>query len=111
MELIKTADSKKALLKMTKKEWLAVGQANYWESDEAKEFHREEPEIPGDPAAETTGWCEDCQQPCHGKTVDEGIGAYEFWGSKEVHHDYRVRSNCCEALILNKDPNATEDIE
>jgi hypothetical protein len=33
--------------------------------------------------------------------VDNGIGPYEFWGSKGVHHDYCMESDCCEAAVLD----------
>ena len=54
------------------------------------------------------GWCETCHQPCFGVYRDDGIGPYEYWGSKGVHHDWVVVSNCCEALVLSSNPCCSE---
>ena len=43
----------------------------------------------------TTDLCVFCGGPCQAVSVDNGIGAYEYWGSKEVHHDWTVGSSCC----------------
>lgn len=54
------------------------------------------------------GYCDDCALPCYGVLVDEGIGAYEFWGQRGVHHDYVYKSNCCNAEILDQNPCCSE---
>jgi len=41
--------------------------------------------------------CSQCRLPADGKTVDEGIGHYEFWGSPGVDHQWVTVSECCEA--------------
>jgi hypothetical protein len=46
------------------------------------------------------GICEDCWQECQIVSVDYGIGAYEYWGAKGVHHDYGAGSSCCEAEVF-----------
>ena len=54
------------------------------------------------------GYCDDCALPCYGVLVDEGIGAYEFWGTQGFHHDYVYKSHCCEAEILDQNPCCSE---
>jgi len=44
--------------------------------------------------------CSDCGQECSVVTVDQGIGGYEYWGSKGVHHDYQPGSSCCGAEVI-----------
>ena len=39
--------------------------------------------------------CSSCGHECEVVTVDNGIGPYEFWGQRGVHHDYAAGSNCC----------------
>lgn len=46
------------------------------------------------------GICAECGEECFAKTIDNGIGGYEFWGAKGTHHDYQVVSNCCEAEFI-----------
>lgn len=29
-----------------------------------------------------------------------GIGPYEFWGARGVHHDWQMLSPCCEAEVV-----------
>lgn len=50
------------------------------------------------------GYCDDCALPCYGVLVDEGIGAYEFQGSRGFHHDYTYKSHCCLSTILESSP-------
>lgn len=40
--------------------------------------------------------CTRCGMAANEVTRDFGIGAYEFWGSREVHRDVRTVSECCE---------------
>lgn len=44
--------------------------------------------------------CDCCGHLAEETTVDMGIGAYEFWGARGVHHDYQTVSRCCEAEIV-----------
>jgi hypothetical protein len=44
----------------------------------------------------TYGYCAQCECNVHSARVDFGIGAYEYWGSKEVHHDWREVCPKCE---------------
>lgn len=63
----------------------------------------------GDDDETIEGWCECCGQACHGITVDNGIGSYEYWGSKGTHHQYDIESSCCNATVLDHDPNPEEE--
>jgi hypothetical protein len=49
-----------------------------------------------------TGICTCCGQPCDVVTVDHGIGSYEYWGARGVHHDYHPGSSCCEADVAEE---------
>lgn len=51
-----------------------------------------------------TGWCVHCHKECNIIECDEGIGPYEFWGQKRRHVDIRAASNCCEADVLEYEP-------
>ena len=42
------------------------------------------------------GWCEQCGCNRQSVRMDFGIGAFEYWGSKEVHHDWREVCPSCE---------------
>ena len=57
---------------------------------------------------EVEGWCEECGDACSGVLVDQGIGPYEYWGSRGTHHDWVVVSPCCEAGILDTDPHCSK---
>ena len=46
-------------------------------------------------------WCLACRQKCHVKQVDNGIGPYEYWGAKGVHHDYMLESRCCDSEVVD----------
>ncbi len=61
-----------------------------------------------DPEYAPEGYCDSCGLPCIGVEHDEGIGAYEYFGSQGFHHDYVYRSNCCSALVLDSSPVCTE---
>lgn len=58
-----------------------------------------------------TGFCTDCGKECRIILIDEGIGSYEYWGQKGVHHDYRRASYCCEADVLDSPPAEPESCE
>jgi len=49
-----------------------------------------------------SGICTCCGDQCEGMLVDEGIGSYEYWGAKGVHHDWVCVSRCCEAPIAEE---------
>lgn len=44
-------------------------------------------------------YCGECGKECSARLVDEGIGPFEFWGSRGTHHEYVVVSSCCEATV------------
>ena len=46
----------------------------------------------------TDVYCCNCGGPTRVIRRDMGIGPYEYWGSKEVHHDYRHVTECCETV-------------
>lgn len=39
--------------------------------------------------------CSDCGMSCEVVAVDNGIGAYEFWGDRGIHHEWVDGSSCC----------------
>ena len=39
--------------------------------------------------------------------VDNGIGAYEFWGQRGFHSDVGVVSDCCEKALVYNDSSRT----
>ena len=43
-----------------------------------------------------TLWCPICKDWKDTVWADEGIGPYEFWGSREVHHDWQESCPDCE---------------
>lgn len=47
------------------------------------------------------GTCTACGQPCKVGIIDNGIGAYEFWGDKCVDIQLEAVSDCCEAPAVN----------
>jgi len=56
-----------------------------------------------DPDDMPSGICDSCGEPCTATVVDNGIGPYEFWGSRGVHHEYATVSPCCEAEVVEGD--------
>lgn len=46
------------------------------------------------------GICDECGEECTAIVTDMGIGSYEYWGAKGVHHDWAVVSPCCEAEVV-----------
>ncbi len=54
-----------------------------------------------DPIIELDKLCAGCGQPAETKEMDFGIGAYEFWGSREVHRDIQVVTECCETGLVD----------
>jgi hypothetical protein len=53
-----------------------------------------------DPEDMPVGICDDCGDACTARPVDMGIGSYEFWGSRGVHHDWQILSPCCSAEVV-----------
>ena len=49
------------------------------------------------PTPTAQGICTECRNPCTVRQVDNGIGAYEFWGALGVDHQYEAESSCCNA--------------
>ncbi len=45
-------------------------------------------------------FCGSCGEPCDVTSVDFGIGAYEYWGSKGVDRNVQTVSDCCEATVF-----------
>lgn len=41
------------------------------------------------------GVCKSCHARCLAVWRDDGIGPYEYWGSREVHEDWHWVSPCC----------------
>jgi hypothetical protein len=54
----------------------------------------------------TYGFCDNCEVNVRAKRMDFGIGCYEYWGSKEVHTDWREVCPKCESELL---PERAED--
>lgn len=46
------------------------------------------------------GICNNCGMACEAEIQDQGIGPYEFWGSRGVHHDWVEASPCCSASVV-----------
>jgi len=40
-------------------------------------------------------FCDGCEQEVTPVLADHGIGAYEYWGARGVHHDYRPTCPIC----------------
>ena len=51
-----------------------------------------------------TGYCRYCEKDVDVFKVDEGIGFYEYWGSRGYHHDWRA---CC--AICGEEMDYTPD--
>ena len=49
------------------------------------------------------GYCSLCRNRCYIKTVDVGIGRYEFWGQVGFHSQLEDVSDCCEADVEETD--------
>ena len=52
--------------------------------------------------------CSACGEVAEGTSVDFGIGAYEYWGSKGVDRNVQWVSRCCEAALLENTPGKPE---
>lgn len=47
------------------------------------------------------GYCPECECNTHSVRRDFGIGAYEYWGSREVHTDWRDVCPTCEGELID----------
>lgn len=56
-----------------------------------------------------TGYCAACGKECVAGIIDEGIGSYEFWGSKGVDIQLSEVSDCCEAKVLDEPPEEEDN--
>lgn len=45
------------------------------------------------------GTCPACNKKTKCHVEDFGIGSFEFWGARGVHHDYVLVSNCCREAV------------
>jgi len=70
---------------------------------------RHDPDDRWEPEIET-GWCSHCKKPCDIIGIDNGIGAYEFWGHKGRDVQIDAVSDCCEEPVLDMDPAETSEI-
>jgi hypothetical protein len=48
----------------------------------------------------SSGICSDCGIQCESVTEDQGIGPYEYWGSREVDVQLVEVSPCCGAEVV-----------
>jgi len=57
------------------------------------------------------GYCPECECNVHSVRRDFGIGAYEYWGSKEVHRDLRDVCPTCEGDLedVREEDEESED--
>jgi hypothetical protein len=53
-------------------------------------------------------YCTFCNEECEVNIVDEGIGAYEYWGSKEVDIKLVEVSACCGEDVTDELPEEDE---
>ena len=54
-------------------------------------------------------YCAGCLKECDAITIDEGIGAYEYWGDKGVDIRLVEVSDCCEDDLLDELPEEEQD--
>jgi len=54
-------------------------------------------------------YCSYCNQECDVDEVDEGIGAYEYWGATGVDVKIVEVSRCCGEDVLDEPPEEDED--
>ena len=60
---------------------------------------------------EMDGYCSECGLECTGKSVDFGIGPYEYWGQKGNNTQIEWVSSCCEATITDEEKNVIDPPE
>jgi hypothetical protein len=54
--------------------------------------------------------CVRCKDECGGMYVDNGIGAYEYWGARGRHVQMDLASDCCHADVQELE-HCEEDTE
>ena len=54
-------------------------------------------------------YCSYCNQECEVEVVDEGIGAYEYWGATGVDVRLVEVSSCCGEDVTDEPPEEDED--
>jgi hypothetical protein len=57
------------------------------------------------------GYCPACKCNVTAKSMDFGIGCFEYWGSREVHVDIREVCPECEGDLLDAEPEEETDLE
>jgi len=60
---------------------------------------------------EVYGYCPNCNKVVTVKTVDEGIGPYEYWGYKGWHHDYVDVCTECDGYIEGETSDDKRNVE
>jgi hypothetical protein len=56
-----------------------------------------------------TKWCSACGKECYTRIEDEGIGEYEYWGSRGVDVRLVEVSDCCGEPVTDFDPKENEE--
>lgn len=64
-----------------------------WEPDDRYDDDRD------DGRNHVSGFCSACGEECTSVTIDEGIGAYEYWGAPGNDVQLVEVSPCCEAEV------------
>jgi hypothetical protein len=57
------------------------------------------------------GYCPSCKANVTAKSVDFGIGSYEYWGCRSVHVDIREVCPDCEGNLLDAEPEEEIDLD
>jgi hypothetical protein len=57
------------------------------------------------------GYCPACKCNVRAKSMDFGIGCFEYWGSREVHVDIREVCPECEGDLLDAEPEEEIDLD
>lgn len=72
----------------------------------------EEAEVYADKYGPDGPWyCENCGKECATKWVDNGVGPYEFWGSRGVDRRLEEVSRCCEAPVTDINPHPVDEVD
>jgi len=58
-----------------------------------------------------TGYCPSCEEEVDVYWVDEGIGAYEYWGSREVQHKWEPLCDICRSYIEDFEDRSNDDYD
>lgn len=57
------------------------------------------------------GWCCACERNVDIVEEDHGIGAYEYWGSSGVHHDWQDTCQECGSTDVERERHNDEETE